>query len=116
MIKNAGNIIAEAQSKIDCVDVETALSLYDKSEGSIILDVREESAANESKLQDSFNIPRGVIEMKIQKLCPEENTLILVHCAGGGRASLTTLTLQNMGYKNAHAITATYNDIKQAFG
>ena len=54
--------------------------------------------------------------MKIAKYCPDSETLILTHCGGGGRASLAALTLQKMGYTNVHAITATFEDIKDAFG
>jgi len=42
--------------------------------------------------------------------------LSLTHCGGGGRASLAALTLKQMGYKNVYAITATYDDVKAAFG
>jgi rhodanese-related sulfurtransferase len=54
--------------------------------------------------------------MKISKHCPDSESLILTHCGGGGRASLAALTLQKMGYTNVHAITATFDDIKNAFG
>jgi hypothetical protein len=33
-----------------------------------------------------------------------------------GRASLSALTLQEMGYTNVHAITAKFEDIKNALG
>ena len=49
-------------------------------------------------------------------LCPEPDTLILTHCAGGGRASLVAARLQEMGYTNVYAITAKYEDIKAVFG
>jgi rhodanese-related sulfurtransferase len=78
--------------------------------------VRESDSAADSQLKDSINISRGLIEMKVPKLCPEPDTLILTHCAGGGRASLAALTLQEMGYTNVHAITAKFEDIKNAFG
>ena len=54
--------------------------------------------------------------MKISSICPKPDTLILLHCAGGGRASLSALTLQEMGYTNVHAITAMFEDIKDALG
>jgi len=53
--------------------------------------------------------------MKIEKHCENSETIILTHCAGGGRASLAALTLQNMGYLNVHAITATFEEIKDVF-
>jgi rhodanese-related sulfurtransferase len=116
MIKTAGELIAEAQTQIDCVDVVSAKTLYDNAENPVIIDVREAQNAEKSKIKDSINISRGLIEMKISKHCPDSESLILTHCGGGGRASLAALTLQKMGYTNVHAITATFDDIKNAFG
>ena len=116
MIKTAGEFIAKAQSKIECLDVAAARALFDKSDGAVILDVREAKSADESKLKDSVNISRGLIEMKVPNLCPDPETVILTHCAGGGRASLAAATLKEMGYTKVYAITAKYEDIKNAFG
>ena len=115
MIKTAGELISEAQTQINCVDAISAKSLYQNSVNAVIIDVRESQNAENSKLKDSINISRGLIEMKIAKHCPDSETLILTHCGGGGRASLAALTLQKMGYTNVHAITATFNEIKEIF-
>ena len=116
MIKTAGELISEAQTQIDCIDALSAKSLYQNSVNAVIIDVREVNNYDESSLQDSINISRGLIEMKIAKYCPDSETLILTHCGGGGRASLAALTLKKMGYTNVHAITATFEDIKDDFG
>jgi len=116
MIKTASELIAEAQTQISCLDVPGAKALYADSENAVIIDVREADSAASSKLADSTNISRGLIEMRVPKLCPNPDTLILTHCGGGGRASLAALTLQEMGYTNVHAITAKFEDIKNAFG
>lgn len=115
MIKTAGELISEAQTQIDCVDAISAKSLYQNSVNAVIIDVREAQNAENSKLKDSINISRGLIEMKVSKYCPDSETLILTHCGGGGRASLAALTLQKMGYTNVHAITATFEEIKAIF-
>ena len=115
MIKQAGEFIAEAQEQINCVNVVEAKAIYDRGDA-VIIDVREAESANKSKLAESINISRGLLEMKTHKHCPEINTVILTHCAGGGRASLAALTLKQMGYKNVYAITAPYEEIKKAFG
>jgi len=116
LIKTAAELIAEAQTQIDCLDIASAKALYEESENAVIIDVREANSAAESKLKDSINISRGLIEMKVPKLCPDPNMLILTHCGGGGRASLAALTLQQMGYTNVYAITAKFDDIKDIFG
>ena len=115
MIKTAGDLIAEAQTQINCVDAISAKSLYQNSVNAVIIDVREAKNSENSKLKDSINISRGLIEMKIAKHCPDSETLILTHCGGGGRASLAALTLQKMGYTNVHAITAPFEEIKAIF-
>ena len=86
MIKAASELIAEAQERINCLDVSSAKTLYENSENAVIIDVREPESAANSKLVDSINIPRGLIEMKVPDLCPEPDTLILLRCAGSGRA------------------------------
>ena len=116
LIKTAAELIVEAQAQIDCLDIASAKALYEESENAVIIDVREANSAAESKLKDSINISRGLIEMKVPKLCPDPDTLILTHCGGGGRASLAALTLQEMGYTNVYAITAKFDDIKDIFG
>ncbi len=115
MIKTAGEFIKQAQTQIKCVDIESAKSLFEESNDVVIIDVREADSAASSKLNDSVNISRGLIEMKVPGHCPNPDTIILTHCGGGGRASLAALTLQQMGYKNVYAITAKYEDIKAAF-
>ena len=115
MIKTVGELISEAQTQIDCVDAISAKLLYQNSVNGVIIDVREAQNAENSKLIDSINISRGLIEMKVSKYCPDSETLILTHCGGGGRASLAALTLQKMGYTNVHAITATFEEIKEIF-
>lgn len=116
MIKQTKEIISNAQTKISCIDIKTAIKLYNEAENPIVIDVREVSSAETCKLNDSINIPRGLLEMKVHGHCPTHDQLILIHCAAGGRASLAALTLKEMGYTNVHAITAKYEEIKKAFG
>ncbi len=116
MLKTAGDLIKEAQQHIDCVDVATAKKIYDENPDAVIVDVREAQSADESKLSESINISRGLLEMQIHKVCPEATTVILTHCGGGGRASLAAHTLKQLGYAEVYAITAPFDEIKEVFG
>ena len=116
MIKSASDFIAEAQQICNCIDVIAAKELANLSDSVIILDVREPHEAAESKLEHSINIPRGLLEMKVQNHCTEPDTLILIHCAAGGRASLAAARLHEMGYRNVHAVTAKFEEIKKILG
>ena len=116
MLKTAGDLIKEAQQHIDCVDVATAKKIYDENPDAVIVDVREAHSADESKLSESINISRGLLEMQVHKVCPEAKTVILTHCGGGGRASLAAHTLKQLGYVEVYAITAPFDEIKEVFG
>lgn len=116
MIKPASDFIADAQQLIKCLDPTQAKDLIENNKNIVVLDVREPAEASESKLACSINIPRGLLEMKIQGHCPNHDTTILVHCGGGGRASLAAARLKEMGYTSAHAITAKYDDLKKTLG
>ncbi|ORU91567.1 MAG: sulfurtransferase [Cycloclasticus sp. symbiont of Bathymodiolus heckerae] len=116
MIKAASEFIAEAQQHINCLDPVQAKKLLDETKDALVLDVREPGEAAEAKLSCSVNIPRGLLEMKIQKHCTSETTTIVTHCAGGGRASLAAARLKEMGYTNVYAITAKFADVKALIG
>ena len=68
-----------------------------------IIDVREGSEIRESEMiQGATNIPRGLLELKVQ---PDTgglaaDTPILVYCGGGSRASLAGKTLKELGFSN----------------
>ena len=116
MIKAASEFITEARSQCDCLDADAAKALYDQSDNAFIIDVREPTEVNTAKLNDSNNIPRGMLEYKTPDLCPDPSTTIFTHCAGGGRAALSAARLQEMGYTDVHVIAAKFDEIKETFG
>ena len=115
MLKSTDDLIRAAQQEIECVDVATARQICRDNPDAVIIDVREADSVAESKLDDSHHISRGLLEMKVHKVCPQANTVILIHCGGGGRASLAARTLGQIGYQHVYAITAPYEEIKKAF-
>ncbi len=116
MLKTADDMIRAVQAEIECVDVAKAKEIYDANPDAVIIDVREAHSAEQSKLSESVNISRGLLEMKVQQVCPLASTVILTHCGGGGRASLAAHTLQQIGYEHVCAITAPFDEIRKTFG
>ena len=116
MIIPVSDLIASAKSQCDCMDPVSAKIFFDRHDNVVIIDVREPKETEECKLTDSINIPRGLLEMKINDTCPDPDNPILLHCGAGGRASLSAATLQMMGYSNVHVIDAKYDDIRHTFG
>ncbi|HIF51577.1 MAG TPA: sulfurtransferase [Thiotrichaceae bacterium] len=115
MIIPVSELIAAAKSHCNCMDPLAAKLFFDRHDDAVIIDVREPKESEESSLIDSTNIPRGLLEMKITSVCEDPDTPILIHCAAGGRASLSASTLQTMGYSNIHVIDAKFDEIKAVF-
>ena len=116
MIITAEELITAAKLSCDCLDHVQAKLFFDRNDNTIIVDVREPKEVENSKLKDSINVPRGLLEMKIIEICDKHDAPILIHCRTGGRASLSANTLQIMGYSNVHVIIADYDDVKMTFG
>jgi len=116
MIIPVSELIASAKLQCNCMDQIAAKIFFDLHDDAVIIDVREPREAEESKLIDSINIPRGLLEMNITDICDNPGIPILVHCGSGDRASLSAYTLQIMGYSIVHVIDAKFDDIKSVFG
>ncbi|MFQ5428076.1 MAG: rhodanese-like domain-containing protein [Thermodesulfobacteriota bacterium] len=115
MIKSVSDMVAAAKMKCRLLTPEEAADFVRGTDGALVLDVREPGEAAEGSVRGSVNIPRGVLEMKIEKAVPSPSTPLVVHCARGGRASLAASTLQDMGYTNVSVIDGAFEDIAEAF-
>lgn len=96
----AKDLVAEAKKEISEVSVAEAKAMLDKG-GVSFLDVREPDEFKTGHVLGAVNLPRGLLEFKIDKAVPDKNTKIIVYCKTGGRGALTAYTLGRMGYKNA---------------
>lgn len=65
-----------------------------------MLDVREPGEWEQGHIPGAKHIPRGMLEYLANAELPEKDARIVVHCAVGGRGTLATKTLQEMGYTN----------------
>jgi rhodanese-related sulfurtransferase len=108
MSVTAMDLVANAKQKITEIsvsDTKIGLSTY------FILDVREPAEYEAGHLPNAINIPRGVLEFKINShptFSGQENSAIIVYCLSGGRSALATETLQKLGYSQAVSMAGGY--------
>ena len=107
----AADLVAEARAKIE----EVAAGTFNADRaGAILIDVREPAEFETGHIPGSINIPRGVLEFQVDahpavanvsgdalshKECP-----IVVVCRTGGRAALSAVNLQRLGFRNVSSI------------
>ena len=108
--KTLEDLLNEANELIPRISFEETVNKID-NEDSIIIDVREESEVfNQGIIKGAIHIPRGLLEFKLVLNSPNnalkinENTNILVYCAGGFRSALAAKTLLDLGFSNIYNI------------
>jgi len=97
----AMDLVTQAKKHIVEIDVTAAKTAL---EASLILDVREPAEYAAGHLPGAFNIPRGVLEFKIDShpdFQDKRDAHIIVYCQTGGRSALATEALNKMGFNNA---------------
>lgn len=108
----AKEMIAEAKQAAGTVDIAELKSMRDN--GALVVDVREPGEWQEGHIEDAVAIPRGTLEMKITEVESDQQRPVVTYCASGGRAALAAATLQRMGYSEAVASEAGFDDLQAA--
>ena len=104
MSMTAMDLVAEARQVIKEVDIDGAKALM--ADQAIVLDVREPAEAAQGHLAGAVNIPRGVLEFKVNEhpATQDKNATYLVYCRTGGRSALACQNLQRMGFTNVSSL------------
>jgi len=89
------------------------LPAFRKTDGAIIIDVREKEEHVQGIVPGAVLIPRGLLELKIEKLATDKDTPIAVYCAGGIRSALAAHSLQNIGYTNVQSVAGGFSRYAQ---
>jgi rhodanese-related sulfurtransferase len=103
-------MLASAKAAIKTVPAETVKAAIDSKEKAILLDVRDGGEFAAGRLPGAMNISRGTLEMNVFGKIPDQNAKIYVYCKTAGRATLATKTLNDLGFKNAVLMDASYEN------
>ena len=101
MAITAQELVAAAKQQIKEIDTTVAQSQLGSS---LILDVREPAEFAAGHLPGAVNIPRGVLEFKIDShpdFQAKQQAPIVVYCQTGGRSALAAQVLNQLGYLQA---------------
>lgn len=91
-----------ARSKVQEVSPESVAELM--SNGAIALDIRDPDEHANGHIPGSINLSRGKLEMNVEGVLPDLDTVILCYCNAYNRGALSAASLKDMGYANAKFI------------
>lgn len=102
-------LVAEAMAQIQQIDIAGAGAHLAKN--GAVIDVREPGEYLVGHLPGALNIPRGVLEFKIgdNAALANKDQPIVLYCKTGGRAALSAVNLQRMGYTQVRSLTGGYD-------
>lgn len=102
-------LVAEAMAQIQQIDIPNAGTHL--ANGGAVIDVREPGEYQLGHLPGAVNIPRGVLEFKIgdHAALANKDLPIVLYCKTGGRAALSAVNLQRMGYTQVRSLTGGYD-------
>jgi rhodanese-related sulfurtransferase len=97
----------------------------ENSDDFLILDVREPYEYEVARIENSINVPRGILESAcdwgydetVPELAAARDKEIVVVCRSGNRSVLAAFTMQLMGYSNVSSMKTGlrgWNDNEQA--
>ncbi len=110
----AQELISAAKAAGNCLTAEeAAVKAHDSAV--LVLDIREPAEHEAAAIPVAVHIPRGVLEFKISEACEDKSQDIVIHCGGGGRASLASQSLKSMGYDSVFIVDAKFEDFLTAF-
>ncbi|HLF97437.1 MAG TPA: rhodanese-like domain-containing protein [Methylococcaceae bacterium] len=109
MALTAADLVAEAKQHIRELEPKTAREWLGSAR---ILDVREPAEYAAGHLPGAVNIPRGVLEFKVDAhpaFQDDKSAPILVYCQTGGRSALATHALLKLGYEGATSLAGGFS-------
>ncbi len=96
-------LLDQARTLVPEVTPETVAARLGTEGAPVLLDVREPDETAEGHLPGALLVPRGNLELGIERLVPRERELV-VYCASGVRSLLAGRTLLELGYSRVSSL------------
>ncbi|MBS0362370.1 MAG: MBL fold metallo-hydrolase [Proteobacteria bacterium] len=103
--KTVAQMLAEAAAKVPFMSLEELSARIGGNSGDIVvLDLREKEAFEADHIPSARHLPRGQLELRVNKELPDPTQRILTYCEVGKISTLAAATLRELGYTRAVAL------------
>jgi molybdopterin/thiamine biosynthesis adenylyltransferase/rhodanese-related sulfurtransferase len=79
-----------------------------------LIDVREPDEHAQGMIPGTVHIPRGFLELRIERNVPDRDTPVVIYCASGTRSVLAARSLGELGYTNVSSLAGGFTGWKRA--
>ena len=96
-------LIADVRRSIAAVTLDEIKRRLEAKVAMVLVDVREREELRAGIIPGAIHIPRGLLEMEIERQVPHKHASVVVYCAAGVRSALAARTLQELGYSQVES-------------
>ena len=107
-------LLRDLRGRIPEVDPQGLSAELADGKRSAIIDVREPDEHAQGVIPGAVHIPRGFLELRIEKAVPDRAAPVVVYCAGGTRSLLAVRSLAELGYTQVRSLAGGFNGWKKA--
>jgi molybdopterin/thiamine biosynthesis adenylyltransferase/rhodanese-related sulfurtransferase len=79
-----------------------------------LIDVREPDEHAQGMIPGTLHIPRGFLELRIERNVPDRGTPVVIYCASGTRSVLAARSLGELGYTDVSSLAGGFTGWKRA--
>ncbi|MDB5734278.1 MAG: beta-lactamase domain protein [Alphaproteobacteria bacterium] len=103
--KTVAQLLAQASAQVPFVSMaELAERVARNDLGLVLLDVREKDAFAAGHIPGAQHLPRGQLELRVNRELPDPTLRILTYCEIGQISTLAAATLRELGFTQAAAL------------
>jgi phage shock protein E len=106
-------LVDEVKREVREIPTETLREMKTAGEDFSLIDVREPEDFQKGTIPGAATIPRGVLEINIDRVTTDKDRKIVLYCQSGGRSALAAYMLQRMGFRNVVSLAGGYNQWKE---
>jgi len=94
--------------------VVLAAALREHGKRPALIDVREPDENAQGMIPGTLHIPRGFLELRIERNVPDRSSPVVLYCASGTRSVLAARSLVELGYTEVSSLAGGFTGWKRA--
>jgi molybdopterin/thiamine biosynthesis adenylyltransferase len=111
-MSNFNDLLAGVKQEIEEVSPGEIQARLNGPRDFALLDVREKDEWDQGHIDGALFLPRGFLEVKVEKMLQDKEQPVVVYCAGGVRSAFAARSLAQLGYTNVRSMSGGVRDWK----
>jgi sulfur-carrier protein adenylyltransferase/sulfurtransferase len=106
-------LLAAARGQVKEAQPDQVDAQLKTSQPPVLIDIREPEEVQQGIIPGAVVIPRGYLELRVERRLPDHEQPVVVYCASGVRSVFAAKTLEQMGYTNVASLAGGFEGWKQ---